>query len=74
MTSPTQKPLFHVLKGNPDSTELAALTAVLTSLAAQQSAKAADTRTERNMWGRPADRLQRTTLYNPNAFQNVTFY
>ena len=29
---------------------------------------------ERNMWGRPEDRLQRTTLYNPNAFRNVTFY
>lgn len=26
----TERPLFRVLKGNPDATELAALTAVLT--------------------------------------------
>ena len=67
----TTKPLFSVLKGNPTPTELAALTAVLTALTQQRPAEESG---ERNMWGRPEDHLQRTTLYNPNAFRNVTFY
>ncbi|GAB3697854.1 acyl-CoA carboxylase subunit epsilon [Corynebacterium nasicanis] len=70
-TTLADKPLFRVLKGNPDATELAALTAVLTALAKQRPAAESG---ERNLWGRPEDRLQRTTLYNPNAFRNVTFY
>jgi len=70
-TTLTDKPLFRVLKGNPDATELAALTAVLTALAKKRPEEESG---ERNMWGRPEDRLQRTTLYNPNAFRNVTFY
>ncbi|AGF71693.1 acyl-CoA carboxylase subunit epsilon [Corynebacterium halotolerans] len=72
MTTTTDKPLFRVLKGNPDATELAALTAVITSLAGKKPA-ATDSR-ERNMWGRPEDRLQRPALYNPNAFRNVTYF
>ncbi len=67
----TERPLFRVLKGNPDATELAALTAVLTTLAKQRPAEES---TERNLWGRPEERLQRTTLYNPSAFRNVSFY
>lgn len=67
----TERPLFRVLKGNPDATELAALTAVLTTLANQRPAEES---TERNLWGRPEERLQRTTLYNPSAFRNVSFY
>jgi len=70
-TTLTDKPLFRVLKGNPDATELAALTAVLTTLANQRPAEES---TERNLWGRPEERLQRTTLYNPSAFRNVSFY
>lgn len=71
MTTTTERPLFRVLKGNPDATELAALTAVLTTLANQRPAEES---TERNLWGRPEERLQRTTLYNPSAFRNVSFY
>lgn len=71
MTTTATKPLFRVLKGNPNATELAALTAVLTALAKQRPAEEAG---ERNLWGRPEDRLQRTTLYNPNAFRNVTYF
>ncbi|WIM72961.1 acyl-CoA carboxylase subunit epsilon [Corynebacterium suedekumii] len=71
MTTTTERPLFRVLKGNPDATELAALTAVLTTLAKQRPAEES---TERNLWGRPEERLQRTTLYNPSAFRNVSFY
>jgi hypothetical protein len=70
-TTTAAKPLFRVLKGNPDATELAALTAVLTALAKKRPDEESG---ERNLWGRPEDRLQRTTLYNPNAFRNVTFY
>jgi len=71
VTTTTERPLFRVLKGNPDATELAALTAVLTTLANQRPAEES---TERNLWGRPEERLQRTTLYNPSAFRNVSFY
>lgn len=72
MTTTTDKPLFRVLKGNPDATELAALTAVITSLASKK--RATPDSGERNMWGRPEDRLQRPALYNPNAFRNVTYF
>ena len=72
MTTTTDKPLFRVLKGNPDATELAALTAVITSLASKK--RAAPDAGERNMWGRPEDRLQRPALHNPNAFRNVTYF
>jgi hypothetical protein len=71
VTTTATQPLFSVLKGNPSATEIAALTAVLTALAKQRPAEESG---ERNLWGRPEDRLQRTTLYNPNAFRNVTFY
>lgn len=64
-------PLFKVLKGNPSDTEVAALTAVFTQLAA--AAKPSDAH-ERNLWGRPDDRLQTQTVFNPRAFHSVTFY
>lgn len=64
------QPLFKVLKGNPTDTEIAALTAVLTQVAAA----AKNTREgERNMWGN-RDPYRRDHLFNPNAFRNVTFY
>lgn len=64
-------PLFKVLKGNPSDSEVAALTAVFTQLiAASQPADAG----ERNLWGRPEDRLQPHTVFNPRAFRSVTFY
>lgn len=71
IVSTDTKPLFSVIKGNPDATEIAALTAVLAALAAQRPAEEAR---ERNLWGRPEDRLMRSTLYNPSAFRNVNFY
>jgi hypothetical protein len=64
-------PLFTVLKGNPSDAEVAALTAVFTQLAA--AATPADAH-ERNLWGRPDDRLQTQTVFNPRAFHSVTFY
>ena len=58
--APTGIPLYQQVKQ-----------AVLTALAKKRPEEESG---ERNMWGRPEDRLQRTTLYNPNAFRNVTFY
>lgn len=71
MTVSTQAPLFTVVKGNPTDDEVAALTAVFTQLLA--SATPAEDN-ERNLWGRPVDRLQPHTVYNPSAFRSVTFY
>ena len=70
-TTTATKPLFRVLKGNPDATELAALTAVLTALAKKRPDEESG---ERNLWGRPEDRLQTQTVFNPRAFHSVTFY
>lgn len=63
-------PLFKVVKGNPSDTEVAALTAVFTQLAAASPSA----ESERNLWGSPASRLQPHQLYNPSAFRSVTFY
>lgn len=64
--------MFKVLKGNPSDDELAALTAVLTSLYAE--ATKAPAHVERNLWGAPESRLTPQQLYNPAAFSTVTFY
>lgn len=66
----TSAPLFTVLKGNPSDSEVAALTTVLTQLAAQART---ERDTERNLWGKK-DPYRRDHLFNPNAFRNVTFY
>ena len=60
--------LFTVLRGNPTDAEVAALTTVLTQLDSEARAKAADTHSERNLWGQPGD------VFNPSAFRNVRYY
>lgn len=65
----TDAPLFTVLKGKPSDTELAALSAVLTRLSLVTS----DPGAERNLWGR-REMPHRDTIFNPNAFRNVSFY
>lgn len=70
-TTTSAAPLFRVLKGNPTDTEIAALTAVLTGVAA--AAKQAR-ESERNLWGKKQDPYRRDHLFNPNAFHNLTFY
>ncbi|WIM68227.1 acyl-CoA carboxylase subunit epsilon [Corynebacterium breve] len=65
-------PIFKVLKGNPSDDELAALTAVLSSLTAEANKRPAHV--ERNMWGRPESRLSTPTVFNPAAFSSVTYY
>lgn len=72
------KPLFQVVKGQPSDTEIAALTAVFSQLAAQARAAAAGAGTgERNLWGaRDYGRrgLPGRVEYNPNAFRDVRYY
>ncbi|MDO4908621.1 MAG: acyl-CoA carboxylase subunit epsilon [Corynebacterium sp.] len=60
-------PFLTVVKGNPSHSEVAALTAVFSSMAAV----AADTKertTHRNQWGR------RSESFSPTSFRNVSFY
>ena len=47
---------------------MAALTTVLSQLDSEARAKAADTRSERDLWGQPGD------VFNPSAFRNVRYY
>lgn len=70
-----EKPLFRIVKGNPDDTQVAALTTVLTSLA-QKAAERARTDSqprERNRFGALDERLHNNQLFNPNAFKNLTY-
>lgn len=65
-----KKPFIKVLKGNPTPAQVAALTLLFASMTNDEPAKPKPT----NRWGNIADRLQRPTMYNPNAFHNVSFY
>lgn len=67
----TKKPFLTITKGNPDATQVAALTALFAGLAA---AGAPEEKPDRNNWGSLSERLQRPTTYNPNAFHNVTYF
>ncbi|MGD7003052.1 acyl-CoA carboxylase subunit epsilon [Corynebacterium halotolerans] len=71
----SEKPLFRIIKGNPDPTQVAALTTVLASLAQQAAdrARADAAPRERNRWGALDQRLHDSQLYNPNAFKNLTY-
>lgn len=60
--------LFTVLRGNPTDAEVAALSTVLSQLDSEARAKAADVRSERDLWGQPGD------VFNPSAFCNVRYY
>ncbi|MDU0478842.1 acyl-CoA carboxylase subunit epsilon [Staphylococcus chromogenes] len=64
------KPLLKVTKGNPSEAEVAALTMLFASLSVPAPEKPKPT----NRWGSISERLQRPTMYNPNAFHNVSFY
>lgn len=67
----TKKPFLTITKGNPDDTQVAALTALFAGLAA---AGAPEEKPTRNNWGNLTERLQRPMTYNPNAFHNVTYF
>lgn len=69
-----EKKLFlKVVKGNPDATQVATLTALFATMASN-AANAEPVERERNMWGNLEERLQRPTTYNPNAFRNMISY
>lgn len=66
-----KKPFLTITKGNPDATQVAALTVLFAGLASAGAPKETPTR---NNWGSLSERLQRPTTYNPNAFHNVTYF
>ncbi|CAM4166211.1 acyl-CoA carboxylase subunit epsilon [Corynebacterium belfantii] len=68
-----QKPILRVVKGNPDPTQVATLTALFASMA-DNAARQTKQERERNLWGNVEERLQRPTTYNPTAFRNVSFF
>ncbi|WP_080796263.1 acyl-CoA carboxylase subunit epsilon [Corynebacterium pacaense] len=68
----SEKTFLQVLSGNPEPTQVAALTVLFAGLAA--SAQAEEASRERNQWGNLDERLQRHTTFNPSAFQNVNFF
>lgn len=70
-----QKPLFRILKGNPDPTQIAALTTILAGFAQQaaEQAKLDATPKVRSRWGELDRRLHDNNIYNPNAFINLTY-
>lgn len=72
-TEASQKPFLQVLSGNPDETQVAALTVLFAGLAAASAASTEATK-DRNQWGNLEERLQRPVNYNPSAFQNVNFF
>lgn len=67
------KPFLQVLSGNPDETQVAALTILFAGLASSAVAAESAER-DRNNWGNLDERLQHSTTYNPSAFQNVNFF
>ncbi len=72
-TEAPQKPFLQVLSGNPDDTQVAALTVLFAGLASSAAASQ-EAEVNRNQWGNLEERLQRPATYNPNAFQNVNFF
>ncbi len=65
------EPLFRVTRGNPTPDEVAALTAVLGKLDADNRAKAAQAHVTRDRW---ADSRLPEDQFNPSAFRNVRYY
>ncbi|SDM12934.1 Acyl-CoA carboxylase epsilon subunit [Corynebacterium mycetoides] len=61
-----------VVKGNPTDDEVAALTMVLAQL--QAEAKADRGPGDLNLWGRPGKLRHNETIFNPGAFNNVTYF
>lgn len=66
------QPFLSVLKGNPDEAQVAALTALFASMAA--NAQAAQPQRNTNMWGNLAEKVGTLQSYNPASFRNVSFY
>ena len=69
-----EKPAKPFLKGNPDATQVATLTALFATMANNAAAAAQKQQRDRNLWGNLDERLRRPMSYSPSAFQNVSFY
>lgn len=70
-----QRPFLTVLSGNPDDTQVAALTALFAAMASSAAAANDAGSRERNMWGSFANQHRAQQLsYNPSSFRNVQFY
>lgn len=68
-----KKPFLRIIKGNPDDTEVAALTTLFAVMASNAGSQERAPR-DRNMWGNLSERLSSPMSYNPSSFQNVNFY
>ncbi|MDO4686499.1 MAG: acyl-CoA carboxylase subunit epsilon [Corynebacterium sp.] len=71
-TSEVKKPFLTIVNGNPDDTQVAALTVLFATMA--NNAVNKEEERERNMWGSYDDRLRANSSYNPASFRNVSFY
>mgnify|MGYP000846542894 FL=1 len=67
------KPFLRILKGNPDATQVATLTALFATMASNAAA-AQEQQRDGKLWGNLDERLRRPMSYSPSAFQNVSFY
>lgn len=70
--TPPAQPILKVVSGNPTEEEVATLTVLFASMAANAQAPERDR--DRNLWGNIEERLRRPATFNPTAFQNVSFY
>ena len=64
------KPFLRILKGNPDATQVATLTALFATMASNAAA-AQEQQRDRNLWGNLDERLRRPMSYSPSAFHKA---
>ena len=64
----TQRPVLRVVRGNPDDTEIAALTAVLTGIAAHNTAPAGES-VPLSVWANRATLLRRLPAPGPGTWR-----
>ncbi|KEI45025.1 acyl-CoA carboxylase subunit epsilon [Saccharopolyspora rectivirgula] len=74
----TGRPALRIVRGNPDEAELAAVTAVLTGLAAARSAAAQQSEQPMSLWGAPETALRypagrRPLRPGPHAWRASSF-
>lgn len=69
---PSTAPFFHILTGNPDDSQVAALTVVFAALA-QVASSAPQAAENLENWRNLADNLSSPFNSNPNSLKNVNF-
>ncbi|MBN9644503.1 acyl-CoA carboxylase subunit epsilon [Corynebacterium mendelii] len=74
-TDKPKEPFLKIISGNPDDTQVAALTVLFAGMASAAAAAAEKEQRDRNMWGSHRERLARRVLsFAPGSFRNVEFY